>query len=71
MNDDFFFKQLDFSHSDDDEEDGGKNKTAVIKAFKQNKVIDVTPFGALQERPEGIHHSYWFPLSIYSLRTKT
>lgn len=67
----FFFKQLDFSHSDDDEEDEGKNKTAVIKAFKQNKVIDVTPFGALQERPERIHHSYWFPLSIYNLRTKT
>lgn len=53
------FQQLDFSCPDGEsdvsltqmssEEDGGKNTTVVIKACKQNKVTDVTPFCALQE----------------------
>lgn len=53
-----YFQQLDFQPLDksesaawnvSSEEDGGKTKTEVIKAFKQNKVIDVTCFCALQE----------------------
>lgn len=58
-----YFQQLDFPPPDkgesaawnvslsqvSSEEDGGKTKPVVIKAFKHNKVIDVTRFCALQE----------------------
>lgn len=53
------FQQLDVSRSNGEpdvsltqissEENGSKTKTAVIKAFKQNRVIDVMPFCVLQE----------------------